>query len=59
MRTLNPYATLTDVLTTLKRTAQRPAGAGWSPDLGWGILNAGAALDAISARRPSRPGRRP
>jgi serine protease len=47
MRTLNPYASLSDVLTTLKLTAQRPAGTAWTPDLGWGILNAGAALDAI------------
>jgi subtilisin family serine protease len=47
MRTLNPYATLSDVLTALKRTAQRPAGTGWTADLGWGILNAGAALNAI------------
>jgi hypothetical protein len=47
MRVLNPDATLADVLITLKRTAQRPAGTGWTSDLGWGILNAGAALDAI------------
>ena len=47
MRQLNPYASLTDVITTLKVTAQRPAGTGWTSDLGWGILNAGAALQAI------------
>lgn len=47
MRVLNPYATLADILTTVKRTAQRPANTGWSGDLGWGIINAGAALDAI------------
>jgi subtilisin family serine protease len=47
MRVLNPYATLQDILTTVKRTAQRPANTGWSQDLGWGIINAGAALDAI------------
>jgi serine protease len=47
MRVLNPFASLSDVLSTLKRTAQRPAGTGWSAELGWGILNAGAALDAI------------
>ena len=47
MRTLNPYASLSDVLSALKRTAQRPAGTGWTADLGWGILNADAALDAI------------
>jgi hypothetical protein len=47
MRALNPYASLRDVLETLKRTAQRPAGAGWNENLGWGILDAGAAVDAI------------
>lgn len=47
MRRLNPDATLDDVLTTLKRTATRPAGAGWTTDVGWGILNADAALEAI------------
>jgi serine protease len=46
MRALNPYASLTDLLEIIKRTAQRPAGSGWSSDNGWGILNAGAALDA-------------
>ena len=47
MRNLNPDATLVDVLTTLKRTATRPAGVGWTSDVGWGILNANAALEAI------------
>jgi serine protease len=45
MRVLNPYASLHDVLRLLKQTATRTGG--WSSDLGWGILNAGAALDAI------------
>ncbi|MDQ6847633.1 MAG: S8 family serine peptidase [Candidatus Dormibacteraeota bacterium] len=47
MRVLNPYATLSDVLDRLKLSAQRPAGGGYSNELGWGILNAGAALEAI------------
>jgi hypothetical protein len=47
MRVLNPYATLRDLLRTLKLTAQRPRGSGFSNDLGWGILNAGAALSAV------------
>ncbi len=47
MRVLNPYASLTDILRTIKRTARRPAHAGWNPNLGWGILNADAALEAI------------
>ncbi len=45
MRVLNPYASLRDVLRLLKQTATRAGG--WSSGLGWGILNAGAALDAI------------
>jgi subtilisin family serine protease len=52
MRVLNPYASLSDVITTLKRSAQRAPGAGWGNDLGWGILDAGAALQVI--RRTDR-----
>ncbi len=47
MRALNPYASLQDILRVLKQTAQRPAGTGWSTNLGWGILDAGAAIQAI------------
>ncbi len=47
MRVLNPYATVVDVITTLKATAIRPSGTGWTGSLGWGILNAGGALDAV------------
>jgi subtilisin family serine protease len=46
MRALNPYASLQSLLETIKRTAQRPTGTGYSGDNGWGILNAGAALQA-------------
>ena len=46
MRALNPYASLTDLLRIIKQTASRPPGVGFTSDLGWGILNAGAALDA-------------
>jgi hypothetical protein len=47
MRVLNPYASLHDILTTLKRTAHRPRHVRWSADLGWGILDAEAAIQAI------------
>lgn len=47
MRALNPYASVGDVIETLKRTAQRPKDAAWGPGLGWGVLDAGAAVDAI------------
>lgn len=46
MRHLNPSLTAGDIVKLLKQTARRPAGTGWSPDLGWGILDAGAAVDA-------------
>ncbi len=47
-RTLNPDAHAADVIRALKQTATRPAGSGWSPELGWGIVNAAAALSAIA-----------
>ncbi len=47
MRKLNPDATLADVLTALKGTATRPVGVGWTSDVGWGLLDADAALEAI------------
>jgi hypothetical protein len=49
MRAVNPRLPVARVVRLLKATARRPAGAGWTPDLGWGILDAGAAVDA--ARR--------
>jgi subtilisin family serine protease len=53
-RTLNPDAQAADVVLALKETASRAPGSGWSPELGWGIVNAGAALAAVAAidRRP-------
>jgi serine protease len=52
VRTVNPALSVADVVRVLKRTARRPAGSGWTADLGWGILDAGAAVDA--ARRIDR-----
>jgi subtilisin family serine protease len=53
MRRLNPDATAPDVVRLLKQTARRPAGT-WTKELGWGILDAGAALEATAVldRRP-------
>lgn len=51
---LNPFLTLRDKLTLIKRTARRQGG--WSPELGWGIIDAGAAAEAarrIDRRAPS------
>jgi hypothetical protein len=47
MRALNPYASLSDILRTIKRTAHRPRHVGWTSSLGWGILDAAAAIQAI------------
>ena len=55
-RDLNPDVHAADVIRALKETASRPPGSGWSPELGWGILNAGAALAAIAHDRPPRAG---
>jgi subtilisin family serine protease len=53
MRHLNPDLRPADIVRLIKQTARRPAGA-WTEDLGWGILDAGAALVAAAAadRRP-------
>ena len=49
MRDLNPGLSATDVIRLLKETARNE---GWEPELGWGIIDAGAAVDA--ARRVDR-----
>jgi subtilisin family serine protease len=54
VRTLNPDLGALDVVRLLKRTARRHGG--WNEDLGWGILDAGAAVRAaqqIDRHRPS------
>jgi subtilisin family serine protease len=43
IRHLNPDLTAAEIVRLIKETARRPAGA-WTADLGWGILDAGAAL---------------
>lgn len=54
IRHLNPDLTAADVIAVIKRSARRPAGGGWTADLGWGILDGGAALSAAAHidRRP-------
>lgn len=49
MRNLNPDLKATEVIRVLKETASRPAGSGWSPDLGWGILDVAAAVGTARA----------
>ncbi|MDQ3676353.1 MAG: S8 family serine peptidase [Actinomycetota bacterium] len=59
---LNPDLRSTEVVRLLKQTATRPAGSAWGPELGWGIVNAGAAVDAaraIDRRAPTSKARGP
>jgi subtilisin family serine protease len=53
-RQANPDTTAKDVIRVLKETASRPAGGGWNAELGWGIVDAAAAVNAVRAidRRP-------
>lgn len=46
VRHLNPDLTAAEVIRILKVTAHRPAGTAWEPNLGWGIVDAGAAVAA-------------
>jgi subtilisin family serine protease len=57
VRDLNPDLSLRETLRILKQTARRP-GEGWSRDLGWGILDGGAALNAARAIDRTRPASR-
>jgi serine protease len=55
IRHLNPDLTAAEIVRLIKETARRPAG-GWTADLGWGILDAGAALTraaGIDRRAPA------
>ena len=47
---LNPHLTVAEKIRIIKENARRSGG--WTPDLGWGILDAGRAVDA--ARRVDR-----
>jgi serine protease len=54
VRHLNPDMGATEIVRVLKQTARRPPGTGWTPELGWGILDAGAAL-ALARTLDRRP----
>ena len=61
LRHLNPDLPIQRILRIIKESARRPAGA-WTDDLGWGILDAGAALSAargIDLRAPTSTIRAP
>jgi serine protease len=46
MRNLNPDLPPAEVERLIKQTASRPAGTGWTNDVGWGILDGGRAVAA-------------
>ena len=48
-RHLNPDASGAEIIRAMKESAARPAGSGWSPELGWGIVDAGAAMNVVRA----------
>lgn len=54
VRHLNPDLSLRDTLRVIKQTARRP-GAGWDAELGWGVIDAGAALNAAREMDRTRP----
>ncbi|MBJ7519930.1 MAG: S8 family serine peptidase [Solirubrobacteraceae bacterium] len=54
VRDLNPDLSLRETLRVIKQTARRP-GPGWGADLGWGIVDGGAALNAARAMDRTRP----
>ena len=67
VRAANPRLRRTAVVRLMKQTATRAAGAsGWTTELGWGILNAGAAVtraiefgrDTLPPKTSRRGGRR-
>jgi serine protease len=49
VRQVNPDATAADIIRALKESASRPGGSGWSADLGWGVVDAAAAVGAVRA----------
>jgi subtilisin family serine protease len=50
---LKPSLTSTQVASILEQTATRPDGAGWNPTVGWGVLNAKAAVESAAGRAVS------
>ena len=45
-----PELTSSEVVSILLKSATRPPGAPWSPDHGWGILNAAAAVQLVTGK---------
>lgn len=55
IRVANPDLRAREVIRLLEQTATRPPGTGWNQELGWGILNAGAAVAAAKSVDRTRP----
>ncbi|MCW3009841.1 MAG: peptidase and in kexin sedolisin [Solirubrobacterales bacterium] len=56
VRRLNPDLSAAAIIRLLKETSRRAPGTRWEPNLGWGILDAGAAVNAarlIDRRAPA------
>lgn len=57
VRDLNPDLSLRQTLRLIKQTARRSS-PGWTPDLGWGIVDGGAAVNAAQAIDATAPASR-
>lgn len=57
VRELNPDLSLRQTLRLIKQTARRSA-AGWTPDVGWGVVDGGAAVNAARAIDATAPSSR-
>ncbi len=47
---LQPSLTSVQVANILEQSATRPAGSGWSSTVGWGVLNARAAVESVAGK---------
>jgi subtilisin family serine protease len=47
---VRPDLTATQIAAVLTETARRPAGEGWNPSLGWGVVDARAAVERLAGR---------
>jgi serine protease len=55
LRRLNPDLPIDRLLRIMKTTARQPGGAGWNAELGWGIIDAGAAARRVSREDATPP----
>jgi subtilisin family serine protease len=55
LRALNPDLPVDRLLQIIKTTARQPGGGGWNAELGWGILDAGAAAQRVRREDATPP----